>query len=541
MNFSQRRVDDAVPESPMPRVQQISEKCSSKDESDDNSSHDSSTWSSSTHLHISTSSLSSSEESREKYINRSKVCATPLPPPILVYHESARSIVFRDNMHRACDAAAEEIASVLVGSGPNHQSLSDEKNDRDGKKRASFPFEHLRTSSLEETQKRNSECLISPPSKELNAIEANNGNQRSLSESLVLDGIVRRNSSYSVDIKGFQPQIVPLPRLELGRNDEFQPLILSDESQKEQYWTPIEKEVYQMMIGQQAAVKTIKNTDWTQFLHRFKFPRNPLNGEEYRNKQDDIGPHCFQNIENEKFCDNISSCDFPYNSFVTSTTLLPSGGIKMRAYGTTSNYTTGVVFAIPKFKNEKLEEEAAKTTNTWSWPSGYSAKTEFNIDRRGELINGRAEALVPLSKLRMMNDEYVSKDEYVIGSRVVKGGLKTVPYNELFLRVGGRGRTHSNGTLLSNRDRSFENGAGLPIAIFCRTASFGHLFSLLRTRARMLHTFGEEQMKGLPLLMISPDLSIRILTEKLQHKLLKVAAQHLNPSELADCTQDKNK
>jgi len=201
----------------------------------------------------------------------------------------------------------------------------------------------------------------------------------------------------------------------------------------------------------------------------------------------------------------------------------------MRAYGTTSSYTTGVVFSMPKFDNEQEEEEAAKITNTWSWPSGYSAKTEFNIDLNGELINGRAEALVPFSKLRMMNDEYVSKNDYVVGGRIVKGGLKTVPYNEVFLRVGGRGRTHFNGEFLSDKERSFEKGVGLPVAIFCRTASFGHLFSLLRTRARMLHTFGEAQMKGLPLLMITPDLSIRVLTERLQHRLLKVAAQHLNP------------
>ena len=36
-------------------------------------------------------------------------------------------------------------------------------------------------------------------------------------------------------------------------------------------------------------------------------------------------------------------------------------------------------------------------------------------------------------------------------------------------------------------------------------------------------------MKDLPLLMITPDHSIRVLTERLQHTLLKVAAQHLNP------------
>lgn len=36
-------------------------------------------------------------------------------------------------------------------------------------------------------------------------------------------------------------------------------------------------------------------------------------------------------------------------------------------------------------------------------------------------------------------------------------------------------------------------------------------------------------MKGLPLLMITPELSLRVLTEKLQHELLKVAAHQLNP------------
>merc|ERR1712183_534787 len=44
-----------------------------------------------------------------------------------------------------------------------------------------------------------------------------------------------------------------------------------------------------------------------------------------------------------------------------------------------------------------------------------------------------------------------------------------------------------------------------------------------------IHAFGENQMKGLPLLMISPDFKVRVLTERLQHRLLKVAAEHLNP------------
>jgi hypothetical protein len=520
LNFSQQPVGSELPRSFKSSASSTSSEISSHNDdhhwqSDDNSSQDSSYWSSSNHPHRSTSP------------KQKRMSSSPLPPPVLVYHESARSIVFRDNMHRACDAAAEQVASILVGSVPSPSSSKIEKYDHKGTRHASFVLDRPSTSSLEDTDHPDMRRAASINLGELAELKAdddnNNVSNQPLSGSLVLDGIVHRNSTHSVDIKGFQPQIVPLPRLQLGRNDEFQSLIMSDESQQEQYWTDREKEVYQMIMDQKATIKTIKNTDWTQFLHRFKIPRDPMNGEEYRNKRDDIGPH------HDTDCDDSGSGAFPYNSFVTSTTMLPSGGIKMRAYGTTSNYTTGVVFAIPKFENEQLEEEAAKITNAWSWPSGYSAKTEFNIDRRGELINGRAEALVPLSKLRMMNNDYVSKNEYEIGGRIVKGGLKTVPYNEVFLRVGGRGRTHSNGVFLSNKERSFEKGVGLPIAIFCRTASFGHLFSLLRTRARMLHTFGEAQMKDLPLVMITPDLSIRILTEKLQHELLKVAAQHLNP------------
>lgn len=354
-----------------------------------------------------------------------------------------------------------------------------------------------------------------------------------------------------VDIKGFQPHIVPLPRLQLGRNDEFEPLIVSEESQREEHWTEAETEVHRMLTDQRATVKTIKNTEWTMFFDRFKTTRAPQYGEEYRNKRDDIEPHYHNTSssgddDNDNDGDNDgdkegSGGDFPYNSFFTSTTLLPSGGRKMRAYGTTSSYTTGCVFAMPTFEDDHKEDEAAKNTHSWSWPSGYSAKTEFNIDGRGNLTNGREEALVPLSRLRAMNNDYVSKSEYVVGGRVVKGGLKIVPYNEVFLRVGGRGRRNTNTNtntntsatttprLVTNRERSFEKGVGLPVAIFCRTASFGHLFSLLRTRARLLHTFGEAHMKGLPLLMITPELSLRVLTEKLQHELLKVAAHQLNP------------
>lgn len=134
------------------------------------------------------------------------------------------------------------------------------------------------------------------------------------------------------------------------------------------------------------------------------------------------------------------------------------------------------------------------------------------------------------AKLREFNDDYMNKSDYVVAGRVVNADqIKTVPYNEVFLRVGGLGRVGRNGTPLDGSKRSFDQGVGLPIALFVRTATYGHLISLLRTRARLLHIFGEKHVKGLPLLMVTPELGVRVLTENLQHKLLKTAARQLNP------------
>ena len=85
----------------------------------------------------------------------------------------------------------------------------------------------------------------------------------------------------------------------------------------------------------------------------------------------------------------------------------------MRCFGSTHEYATGVIFALPQaFPYDSSEDNSAKRTRTWSWPSGYSAKTEFNIDHRGNLINGREEALVPLSGMRKMNYSYLHDADY---------------------------------------------------------------------------------------------------------------------------------
>ena len=120
----------------------------------------------------------------------------------------------------------------------------------------------------------------------------------------------------------------------------------------------------------------------------------------------------------------------------------------------------------------------------------------------------------------------------MISNRLVSG-LSQIPYNELFLRVGGLGRlVHDRDCATEeheHRSRSFDHGVGLPVALFVRTATYGHLISLLRTRARMMHMLGERHVKGIPLLFISPEHGVRVLTEKLQVELWKVASRNLTP------------
>jgi hypothetical protein len=291
-----------------------------------------------------------SDDSGSHHLRHSSVDGGDLPPPVLVYHESARSIVFRDHIRRAYDAA-EEAAFQLQKQGKN------------GTKHVSFLSERA-PSSMEDTVfamrprsfSMSERYIHEDPSFGAELSEMSNlfGAPEGLNDSL--------RSVSSIEIQGFQPTIDPLPQLELGQSDEFEPLLESDESRQEQFWTDAEKQVCNMLQNQRAVVKTVKNSEWTDFLHRFKNPLPPRN--KYPTyKHNDIGPH---------------GTDFPFNSFVTSTTLLPRGCKKMRAFGAPATYTTGVVFGLPTFDNDQAEQDSAAETKTWGWPSGYSAKTEVS-------------------------------------------------------------------------------------------------------------------------------------------------------------------
>jgi hypothetical protein len=120
---------------------------------------------------------------------------------------------------------------------------------------------------------------------------------------------------------------------------------------------------------------------------------------------------------------------------------------------------------------------------------------------------------------------------------MVKGGLNTIPYNEVYIRVGGLGRITNGVDLTTGEEcndekgtgRSFDHGVGLPIALFVRTADYKTLVGLLRTRSRFSHIFGKEMTRGLPLLYITPESGVRVFTEDLQKQVLKTMAWDLNP------------
>jgi hypothetical protein len=420
--------------------------------------------------------------------------------PILVYHESARSIVFRDQLRRAVQklSIANDVASGPSGASHDRQTSNDWSSRNDDLNGTSPPV-------IEATES------INPPTP-------------------------------TTMIAGFQPKIVPLPALELNPSDEYTDLLHSqyiDENDgvlnQNGDLTDAEKVVCHMLRHQRCTVKTIKNEDWSAFLQRFLQPKVKYTNHQQRHapkEHDDIPP-------DEVDTDGIRN--YPFNSFVTSTSLLPTDGKRMRCYGSVQQYTVGVVFALPSYDHmlpdyDKINEQEdidTKQTQTWSWPSGYSAKTEFNIDGRGQLINGRQEALRSLSTLRQYNYDYVYKDEYMVGNRMVSG-LSQILYNEVYLRVGGVSRL-VNGIdpitkVKSNEaQRSYRRGCGIPVALFVRSVTYGHLISLLRTRSRMMHILGADHVSNMPLLFIHPEFGVRVLTEKLQSKLWKIAASNLTP------------
>ena len=130
-----------------------------------------------------------------------------------------------------------------------------------------------------------------------------------------------------------------------------------------------------------AIQETVRYSDLSDFLSRFKKSSSS-------SLEENVGSQ-----EPQK--------NLKISVFRTSVSLLPPHGRKMRAYGSMTEFSSGFIFELPA--TSKQEDQDVIQSSTWVWPSGYSAKTEFNIDDNGNLINGRNEAQVSLSVLKDYN------------------------------------------------------------------------------------------------------------------------------------------
>ena len=247
------------------------------------------------------------------------------------------------------------------------------------------------------------------------------------------------DSRPEVIIANYTPEIDPLPPLDLAAHNEFSELLLSnpftyardtcssgqgpEEAVPNQtVWESMslmERNVAEMLLKQRCVIKTIKNCDLTSFIQKFPVlvdkdpkqkPKRWLHPVDFKDATKMERINKYREIDGSG---DANGNNAKYHSFFTSVTLLPPLGLKMRCYGSTREYTAGIVFALPN-SNSKDEDIdiAAERTHSWAWPSGYAAKTEFNISPSGELINGRKEALVSISRLRSNNHSYIYDRDY---------------------------------------------------------------------------------------------------------------------------------
>ena len=450
---------------------------------------------------------------------------------ILVCHASAHAIVFRDHLRMARRIIQEEVDGEGEEDSDSGEDYDDRYDEKESREEEDYEGGSEAYEELQSVQNRirpgitNANDII----KEINHL-AHDLVPELDTVTLGLKNSKTGVSERNIQIEGLNAPIVPLDSLKWNMKTEFQELLDSSPSPT-QDWSEAEIEVIEMLEKQQACVKTIQKNEWPVFLERFQTPV-PNTGRGRAAQHADIPP------------DDTTTNQNTFNSFVTSTSLLPSGGKKMRCYGSELSYPVGVVFGLPTFNSPDAENQVITDQKVWAWPAGYAAKTEFNIDNRGELINGRQEALVSLEQIRKYNDEYLHAQDHYIAGRIIKGGFKVVPYNECFVRVGGPSRIVNGKDIAStspssttttttpttmNTSRSFDKGCGLFVALFIRTATMGDIIDLFRTKARIEKTLGQQYVKDIPLLYLHNEHGIRVFTKCMQRSFWTQASANLQP------------
>ena len=271
----------------------------------------------------------------------------PIPQAVLVYHESAYSIVFRDHLRRQ-QKAIRQTSTLMeqsshgdgIGSGGGNESAGygsagahAYRRHTDGSRRTATATSRGAPYTITEESDMGYESTGSRGSTH------SGGGESSSSVTSFRGGSSNpsQNNTYNINsitnqkkmpiselqpvvVANFQPVIQPLEPLELHSSNVFEPLLNANPSSLD--LTEAECEVVELLRKEQAVVKTIRNADWTAFLQKF-IPE----------EEGGWGKHEYhpshRTHDGESGGDIDDAMKYPYNSFVTSTSLLPSCGKKM--------------------------------------------------------------------------------------------------------------------------------------------------------------------------------------------------------------------
>lgn len=176
----------------------------------------------------------------------------------------------------------------------------------------------------------------------------------------------------------------------------------------------------------------------------------------------------------------------------TPTTLLPAGGKAMDLYGSTQRACCGMIWDLNKVI--KRHKTCGQDTSTYyAWPSGYYAKTEFNMMLDGSLKNGRKDHLVSLDTLRLQNRQILQqRAQEQQGQR----SSSLAAYNEVLTQV-----THDS-----------------VVGLFCRTMHPPDIVFLI-SLAETLQA--QHARAAFPLLYLDPTDGARAITHREQQECIR--------------------
>lgn len=121
----------------------------------------------------------------------------------------------------------------------------------------------------------------------------------------------------------------------------------------------------------------------------------------------------------------------------TSTSLLPPDGLGMRLYGNVTDHLTGLLFDEEALRLRDRSSDDG--SNCFAWPSGYFAKSEYNITRDGELLHGRHEGQTTIAAIHALNDKLAShaaeRSQQPSARSPQKPAPEAAPFNEIYAPV----------------------------------------------------------------------------------------------------------